>query len=143
MVALMHRTLLLAGAMSLVLIPPAYAVAVDPQPLIEWGIEVIVLPVVTALVAWGIAEFRRRTGLEKKSQAILILERIADNALAAGAEKLHTYAKVPKVEIANPKVAALAGYVIHQGPQAMRDAGMSEDQVAAWMSTKLGIEGRV
>ncbi|WP_226578280.1 hypothetical protein [Acuticoccus sediminis] len=115
---------------------------VDPQPLINWGIEVIVLPVATGLVAWGISEFRRRTGLEKKSQAILILERIADNALTAGADKLSAYAKVPKVEIGNPKVAALAGYVIHQGPQAMRDAGMTEGQVAAWINTKLGIQGR-
>jgi len=147
----MLKTLAHAGAMALVLMlapvaalaavvdmpPAAFGVAdtaaISFAPLAEYliGIAALLMPLV---IGAGLKLLADKLKIDRKTKAITELEVMANNAVAAGSDVLYRYAANLSVKIDNRAVAAVAGYIVHQAPKLLRDADMSEAQVAAWVT---------
>lgn len=146
----MLKTLAHAGALALVLMlapvaamaavvdmPPAAVVVADPAvitlaPLADYliGIAALLLPL---LAGAGLKLLANRLKIDRKTRAMMELEVMANNAIAAGVDALSRHADNLTIEVKHPTVAAVAGYIVHQAPKLLRDADMSEAQVAAWI----------
>ena len=147
----MNRTMIIMGAaplvVALVAATPVLAqdttvVSLAPVSDYVMGLLAVVIPIV---LTWALSEVRKwadqRAWLSQaaKDQAMVALESMANKAIDAGTTALAKYASSLKVPVGNPQVNAIAGYIVHQAPKLLRDANMSEAQVAAWITRKLAI----
>ena len=158
----MIRTLLTAGALALVLVTalPALPVVLALPALAQETISLaepagyfnaVLVAALPVVVAWALKlvgtwlDERKLISADLKAAAMKQLEKMADDAIDAGTDALEAYAETLTIKVGNRHVAALAGYIVHQGPGLLRQAGMSEEQVAAWMTRRLAVipDGKV
>ncbi|ORE90562.1 hypothetical protein ATO13_22691 [Stappia sp. 22II-S9-Z10] len=93
---------------------------------------VLISVIGTGLTAAGLIgayALMERVGIEKKSTAGKLVERMIVNGLNLASDQAALLARNVTVEIDNPRVAGAVGYVLAQGTQAIKAAKTNEAEI--------------
>ena len=131
------------GAMPLVLLialssAAMASTAVDPTPLLDYVITAA-FTVLSGLGAWALAYLERRSALLRRTQALDIVRRVMNDSLQLGEHRVRELAKGVRLNVGNERVAAIVNNIQQQAPEEVRRLGYSEEYLAQWALSQLGM----
>lgn len=118
----------------------AQETAVSVAPLVDF-VQPILLTLISGVVTVGLpivlTRLSQRYGLQIEQEKRDALQVTFTNAAGGLLQKLGDQARTLKVDMRNPDVAAAVGRALRGAPDALRWAGLSEEEIARRILEKL------
>lgn len=134
---LAHRGAVLALVLVALAFPQvASAAEINAAPAATYAVAVF-FGLAAVFLPLAIFALVRLVGIQLTADGREAVKRMVEDALAMAQTEVTKYAANATVHIENERVAGVAGYVLTQGPKAMRRAGITEQNVVDYAIAKL------
>lgn len=116
---------------------------VDLMPIIIPGLEIVFMLlgiVLTAVASWAVKKYADKLGIQETEAMLLHIDTLISSGLALAKKKSLEELKeshLSKINIDNPKIAFVVGYVVKQAPEYMAKLNIDEDRLVDLIESKL------
>lgn len=135
------KALALAGGLMLVAgAALAQDTSVGFEPLVDFVLPIvtaIVVPVGSALLLWLLQRAINKFGLDIEQSKRDALQVAFTNAAAGIVQKLGAQARALRVEVSDPRVREAVSRVVKSTPDALKWAGLTEEEIARRILEKI------
>jgi hypothetical protein len=111
--------------------------AIAAAPLVS-DLAPYALALLPLVIAWGVAEFRKFTGIEVSAGAVDKLDALAKAEAGALIAASPTNLAGVAIPVGSAMVAGAANHILSAAPTILKDTGLTPDTVAAMVAGHIG-----